>query len=132
MIIGLIVQYCLGMAINVFVQFPQNQGSGMNWQFATRNILIMAHLILGTLLIVGAIAQLVRVVRAKSAAWKLPAAYALVGVIVAWIGGDTFVTTQIAVLSYIMSLGFLVAILSYFWGLYRSRAAETHGKPGRV
>jgi len=120
MIIGLAVQFLLGIAVNLYVQFPEDQGPKAQWDFASNNWLVIAHLILGTLLVLGAIALVVRAIKARSATWKMPAIAGLLSLILAWTGGDGFAATQNDSLSYIMAVGFILGILSYVWGLYRS------------
>ena len=123
LIIGLAIQYALGMAINLFVAFPTGKNPHEAWGFVLHNPLVLLHLLLGTLIVAGAIALLVRVIKAHNATWLRAAISGLLWVLVAWAAGDTFVTSQLGVLSYAMALGFLLAILSYGFGLYQSRNA---------
>lgn len=108
------------MAINLFVEFPSGSPHAM-WDFTVHNPLVLLHLLVGTLLVFGAIGMVARAVRAGAASWKLPAISGLVWILIAWMSGDTFVTFQSDILSYLMSLSFLLALLSYAFGLYRSR-----------
>jgi len=118
---GLAIQFILGMAINLFVAFPESGGPKAMWGFTLHNPLVLAHLFIGTLLVFGAVAVVVRVFRQGETAWKWPVVSGLIWILVAWAAGDTFVTSQADILSYVMSLAFLLAILSYAFGLYRSR-----------
>ena len=118
--IALAVQFALGMIINLYVEFPADTSPHTQWEFAIRNPFIVAHLVIGTLIVLGAVTMVVRAIRQNTTTWKLPAAFGLVSVLAAWIAGDTFVTTQADLLSYAMSLAFLLAILSYGWGIYRA------------
>jgi len=120
LVVGLSVQFLLGIAVNLYVQFPEDQGPKAQWDFAGNNWLVIVHLLLGTLLVLGAIALVVRAVRAKSVTWKMPAIAGLLSLILAWVAGDGFVATQADGLSYMMAVGFTLGILSYVWGLYRS------------
>lgn len=121
LLIGLAVQYVLGMAINLYVSFPAHNSPHAQWVFTLHNLLILLHLIIGTLLVIGSIAMIIRAMKLGSSSWKLPASLGLISLVIAWVAGDTFITTQSSVLSYVMSLGFLAAIGSYVWGLYRSK-----------
>ncbi len=122
LLIGLAIQYMLGMSINLFVEFPADKTPQGEWEFTLHNPLILLHLVIGTLLVFGSIVLVVRAVRQHAQAWKLPAISGCIWVLVAWIAGDTFVTSQADALSYLMSLAFLLAMLSYVLGLYRSRS----------
>lgn len=126
LIIGLAVQYALGMTINLFVEFPAGGSAHEMWDFTLHNPLVLVHLIIGTLLILGAATLVVRTIRQHVETWRLPAISGLVWVLTAWTAGDTFVTSQADILSYIMSLAFLLAVLSYVFGLYRSRGATSN------
>lgn len=120
LVIGLSIQFVLGMAINLFVEFPSGSPHEM-WDFTVHSPLVLLHLLVGTLLVFGSISMVAQVFRAGVATWKLPAISGLVWILVAWMSGDTFVTSQSDILSYLMSLAFLLALLSYALGLYRSR-----------
>lgn len=121
LIIGLIVQYLLGMAINLFVAFPEHGSPKVLWEFTLHNPLVMTHLVVGTLLVFGAIFTVMQVFKQGATRMKWPVISGLIWVLLAWAAGDTFVTSQIDILSYIMSLGFLLAMISYGVGIYRSR-----------
>jgi len=118
---GLAAQFILGMAINLFVTFPESGSPRAMWDFTLHNPLVLAHLAIGTLLVIGAAAMVVRVFRRGVAAWKWPAVSGMICILVAWAAGDTFVTSQADILSYVMSLAFLLAMISYGVGIYRSR-----------
>ena len=120
-IIGLAVEFLLGMAINLFVSFPQGSDVGKNWDFASHNLLVMTHVIIGTLLVLGAIVLVVRVFRNKIDQWKLPAVVGLISLLVAWGAGDGFVATQKDTMSFLMAAGFVVGIIAYAWGLAKKQ-----------
>lgn len=125
LITGLAIQYAIGMVINLFVEFPASNNPRALWDFTLHNPYVLAHLILGTLLVLGATGMVVRAIRQGAEPWKLPAISGLVWVLVAWAAGDIFVTAQADALSYLMSLAFVLAILSYTLGLYRFRNANS-------
>lgn len=125
LLIGLSIQFALGMAINLFVAFPNGSSPSGMWDFTLHSPLVLLHLLVGTLLVLGSIGMVTRVVSAGAAPWRLPAISGLVWILVAWLAGDTFVTSQSDILSYLMSLAFLLAIFSYGYGIYRSRNGTT-------
>ena len=122
--VGLAIQYALGMAINLFVEFPSESSPHALWDFTLHNALIMSHLALGTLIVFGAAAMVVRTSRKKAVTWKIPATAGLACVLIAWAAGDAFISLQAEALSYLMSLAFLLAMFSYAWGVYRSNRSE--------
>ena len=121
MILGLAVQFLLGMVINLYTEFPESGDVRHYWEFANHNWLVMIHMIFGTLLVIGAISFLVRSVRSKLAQWKLPATLGLLSLILAWGAGDAFIGTQNDAFSYLMALGFILGIVCYSWGASRSQ-----------
>jgi hypothetical protein len=117
LLFGLAVQFLLGMAVNLYVAFPEGVDAHQNFEFATHNFLAVAHMLWGTLLVIGSITFLVRSFKAQTTAWRTPAIMGLISILVAWGAGDAFVATQNDTWSYLMSVGFIVAILSYAWGI---------------
>ncbi len=118
--IGLAVQFLLGIYINLFVSFPENADPNANWAFARHNWLIMLHVLLGTALLIGGIVFIIRVYKNKLEHWKLPASLGLAGILTAWLGGERFVATQQDAWSFVMALGFVLAVSIYGWGLSRN------------
>jgi hypothetical protein len=114
---ALVVQFLLGMYLNMYVEFPKN-GPAAAWAFARSSFAVMTHIILGTLLLVGGIALLVRAIRAKNRHWTIVASIAVFGMLMSWSGGERFITTQNDVASYFMAVGFLISLLGFNWGLY--------------
>lgn len=122
---GLIVQYALGMYVNLFVAFPDNLSEGQRWAFAFSQVPLAAHIVLAFLLLSGAIALTVRAIFSKQRMWIIVAVVGLLAVIAALGGGAHFVISQWDGFSYIMSLSFLVALIAYGWGLVAaSRSAQ--------
>ncbi len=121
MIAMLIVQYILGMVSNLFVQFPQSEQDGKLWEFAWSQISIASHIILGILLFIGAVVFVIRAVAKKDRFWTIASIIGLVAIMSAIYGGVSFIPSQVDQFSLIMSIGFLVALLAYSWGLYATK-----------
>lgn len=121
MIGALVIQYALGMVTNLFVQFPETNQADQLWAAARSQFPTLAHIIVGTALLVGAIVLVVRAARQNSRPWIVSSAIGLAGILAAIFGGTQFVTTQIDAYSLVMALATIVAFLSYGWGLYASR-----------
>jgi hypothetical protein len=60
LILGLLVQYMLGMFSNLYVQFPDTTVPGKLWEFAWTQVPVATHIVLGMLLFLGALALLIR------------------------------------------------------------------------
>jgi hypothetical protein len=61
---------------------------------------------------------LVRSIRRKNRHWNIASGMGVAGLVLALIGGERFVTTQNGVGSYLMSIGFLIALVALNRGLY--------------
>ncbi len=56
----LILQYLLGMAANLFVQYPDTNKEKILWEFAKSQWTVVTHMVLGFLLLIGGIVLLFR------------------------------------------------------------------------
>jgi hypothetical protein len=119
----LVVQYLLGMFSSLFVSFPEGAKDKQLWFFAWRQIPIALHIIVGLLLFLGTLALLIRAVATKGRTWIIPSSIALGAVFIAAITGAIFISTQTDWYSFIMAISFIIALLSYFWGIYMSKTS---------
>ena len=92
----------------------------MLWEFTQTQMPVVLHIIVGFLLLFGTLALLIRAIRFKERIWVISSAISLVAVLTAVVTGSFFITLQADVYSFIMALAFIVALLSYGWGLYKS------------
>jgi hypothetical protein len=107
----LVIQFLLGMYINLYVEFPKS-GPADAWSFAWHTWPVAAHIILGTLILLATIANLIMSIRRKNRHMIIAVSIGTAAMLLAVTGGERFVTTQNELASYLMSLGFLVGILS--------------------
>ncbi len=121
MIIGLVVQYLLGMANNLFVTFPHTTDTVKLWIYAWTHVTEALHIILGIIFLVGAPVVLMRAIRAQHRIWVTASAVGLAGIIIAFVSGVLFVITQADPYSLVMSYGFLLSFVAYGWGLYSAK-----------
>ena len=117
----LVLQYILGMAINLFVQFPDTKNENSLWEFVKGQVPIVIHIILAAMLLVGACVLLIRAIHSQSKPWIVSAGVGLFWILVAIIAGAQFVPTQQDVYSFIMAAAFILAIVSYGWGMYKTK-----------
>ena len=105
------------MYVNLYVTFPTS-GPADAWAYAWHKWPVGAHIILGTLILLGGISLLVRAIRRKNRHWITYSAIAVFGLLLSYLGGERFITTLNDIASYLMSVGFLIAFLAFNWGLY--------------
>ncbi len=104
-------QFLLGMAVNLFVQLPPS-GAAMA-AMMSGNPLVPLHMMLGMLLGVGAVLAVVLALSGGRAVIGF-AALALGGIVIAGVGGLTFLFGgHDNSASFLMSVGFLVAVGGY-------------------
>jgi hypothetical protein len=115
--VALVIQFLLGMYINLYVNFPTN-GPAEAWKFAWTVWPVGTHIILGTLLLMGGISLLIRAIRRRDRHWILFSAIAVFGLLLAYLGGERYITTLNDIASFLMSFGFLITFLGLNWGLY--------------
>lgn len=120
MIIVLAIEYLIGMAANLFVEFPHAKSESTMWSFAFKNMPTALHIVIGILLVGGGIMLLVRSIQKKNKLWIYVSSIAFIALLLAGLSGSRFIPTQQALYSYVMSLGFIVALLAYGWGVYRT------------
>ena len=119
LILGLLaVQFTLGMINNLFVRFPDTTRPDLLWAYARSQLPVISHIVVGTLLLVGALILLIRASGMPHRRWLGSAVVGLIAIIIAIYGGVTFVTTQVDMYSLVMALGFIIAVLGYSWALY--------------
>jgi len=114
----LIVQYVLGMVTNLWVEFPQTDQVNQLWDAARSQLPSAAHIVLGVLLLVGAIIFVIRAAAKHQRDWVVSSAVGLVGILVAAVGGATYVSSQSDTWSMVMALGFIASLVAYGWGVY--------------
>ena len=115
--VTLAIQFLLGMYINLFVKFPTS-GPADAWKFAWRSVPVAAHIILGTLGLLATILMLVRSIIHKNRHWITVASIGTAAMLLAVLGGEFFITTLKETVSYLMSIGFLAALMTLDWGFY--------------
>jgi hypothetical protein len=121
MIIALVVQYILGMINNFFVTFPDTTDRGVLWRYAYSHFSEAAHIIIGILMVPGAIVLLVRSIQNHDRNWIIASAVGFAGIFISFASGGLFVTTQSDSYSLVMSYGFIAALVAYAWGLYSAK-----------
>lgn len=119
LIIGLCVEFILGMTTNIYVSFPENLSEKQNWEFAQNQIPLVLHMIIGALLLIGSIALLIQAIRTKIKSWIIIASLGMVAMLITFGSGSAFVGSQVDVYSFVMAIGFILTLFIYIWGIYK-------------
>lgn len=117
-VVILLIEYGLGMWVNLYAQIPaSDHGKGTFAAFgaavADGPAGLAVHALLGTLLLVTAIALIVRAVLARNAAATVIGALAFLAVVAAWLSGTRFVGDAADGASFGMAVATGVALLGY-------------------
>lgn len=115
----LVLQFILGMTLNLFVTFPNIPiGSSdqiyFNAIFTTPFLLV--HFIVGIGLLLGSIWVLISARHTKVRSITVTAVIGFIAILVAYVSGFEFLLSgfQNNIFSFTMSIGFIVALIAYY------------------
>jgi hypothetical protein len=117
-VVILLIEFGLGISVNLFAKLPaSDHGKGTIPGFGSAvtggPVVLTLHALLGTLLLAGGIAALVRaIVVRRPLLWGL-ASVALLSIVVAWVSGSRFVGSMDNGASLAMALATAVSVLCY-------------------
>lgn len=115
------VQFVLGMDINLFVHLPgtgYSVGMGGMMGVMTDSPALMVHMMLGILLAILGLVAVLTAATTGRAGVVISSAAGAVGIVVAGLGGIRFLMYgQGNVASFVMAVGFLVALLAFVFEL---------------
>jgi uncharacterized membrane protein len=128
----LLVEYGLGMWVNLYAQIPpSDHGKGVFAAFgaavARGPLALTLHALLGTLLLVTAITFGIRAVLARKAAATVIGALAFLAITSAWLSGARFVGASASAASAGMAMSTAVALLCYLIILFVPRLTQEPG-----
>ena len=117
-VVMMLIQYSLGISVNLYSTLPaSDHGKSLLSGFAAAvgkgPALLTLHALLGTLLLITALAALVRSLRVGATPLTALTAIALLAIVVAWLSGSAFVGNEKNGASLAMALATAVAILCY-------------------
>jgi len=119
----LVPQFVLGMITNVSLPFPGKLNAGRAWDFALSQPVILAHIVLGSLIVILAALSIVIGIMSRR---RMPVVTSVLGFILvalAWYSGDEFLDTgQSNLPSLGMAFSFLAALIVYAVGYYATSA----------
>jgi hypothetical protein len=115
-LIALVVQFGLGMWLNLYVQVPAaDQHSGITQEIKNGPLLLTVHALVGTFLIGIAILLLVKAIRVRSGKVILPASVGPGAIVGAFIAGEFFVKNGESKASLWMALLTGISLLCYIY-----------------
>jgi hypothetical protein len=129
-LIFLIVQFLLGMAVNLFVTIPTNHpganppeyfggvAQSVTWAILHGHVLLIIHASLGLLLVLNALGLLIAATRARSRDLITVTSFGLFGVLAAGFNGGSFLNYNQDFSSMLMASFFAIAIGAYAVGLF--------------
>jgi hypothetical protein len=114
----ILLQYALGMWVNLFATIPpSDQGKGLLAAFgaalAHGPVSLTLHAVIGTLLLLAAIAFLARAALARARAATVLGGIGALAIIAAWVNGALFVGNGANGSSFGMAMGAALALLCY-------------------
>jgi hypothetical protein len=129
-ILMLIVQFMLGMAVNLFVVIPKNHpgsnppeyfsgvAQSVAWALLHGHVLLILHAGFGLVLVFASVGTLVQAIRSRSRDLIVTASFGAFGVIGAGFNGGSYLNYHEDFSSMIMATGFAVAMVAYATGLF--------------
>ena len=125
MCIALSLEFILGITTTFFVKFPDNAPKEELWKFSWTQIPLALHIIFGLIIFVGSFVLVIRSIQLKNKHWTIASLVGIIAIIGSLFGGSTFIPTQKDIYSFIMAIGFIVALVAYFWGIFASHPQES-------
>jgi hypothetical protein len=128
-LIFLMIQFLLGMAVNLFVTISTNHPGAnppeyfggvvqsVTWAILHGHILVILHASLGLLLVLNALGLLVAAIRVRQRDLITVTAFGLFGVLAAGFNGGSFLNYNQDFSSMLMATFFAIAVVAYAVGL---------------
>jgi hypothetical protein len=138
-LVGLcVVEYLLGMLLNLFVAIPHHHpgsaGSeyfGRAWQSLLWGIshggLLAAHLSLGILILLGSLTLAALAFRVPNSGLRSVTVLGVLAVVAAGFNGASFLSYGQNVSSMVMAAGLAVALLCFSWVIFRATGSLDQG-----
>jgi len=129
-LVFLIVQFLLGMAVNLFVTIPTDHPGAnppeyfggvvqsVTWAVLHGHVLLQVHAVLGLLLVLNALGLLVAAIRMQARDLIVVTSLGLFGVLAAGFNGGSFLNYNQDFSSMIMATFFAWAVVSYAVGIF--------------
>jgi uncharacterized membrane protein YozB (DUF420 family) len=119
LVMGLVVVIAL---VAYDITIPKGRSSSKNWRFVLTHPTILLHIVFAVVVVIAAIALLVRSVRSHNRTWILISMLGVAFVLLAFAMGEIYVTNLNNSALSNMGLAWFGAIATYGVGWYLSRA----------
>lgn len=123
-VVAISVQFLLGMFANMYATFPEDANVTAYWESARNDPVVLAHILLGIALFLGATRYFVTLWVNKQKVLLPYAGIGLAAITIAAIGGERFVSTQDDLWSFVMAVGFLASIITYLAAYFVTRNSK--------
>ncbi len=132
----LIIQFLLGMAVNLFVKIPANHPganppeyfggvvTSVTWAILHGGLWLQLHGAWGLVLVIGAIGTLVQAIRLGGGSRITLAALGFIGVVGGGFNGGSFLNYNQDFSSMLMAVGFALAMSAYIAALFGETAPQ--------
>src|SRR5712692_8165732 len=137
-LIMLVIQFLLGMYVNLFVTIPTNHpgakppeyfsgvAQSVIWAITQSGLVfLILHAGFGLVIVIGAAFLLVQSIQLRGRNLILTSSFGALGVLIAGLNGGSFLNYNEDFSSMIMAAGFAVAVVAYVFGLYVTAQTPT-------
>ncbi len=126
---GLVIGLAIVVALVSYdITIPTGESAGSNWKFVLTHPTILLHIVAATIVVIGAIALVIRSARSHNSPWIVLSALGLAFVLLAFAMGENYVGTLHNSSLSAMSIGWAGAIITFGAGWYWSHRAERQAK----
>jgi hypothetical protein len=134
--IMLVIQFLLGMAVNLFVTIPTDHpgarppeyfsgvAQSVTWAIIHGPVLLILHASFGLLIVISASGLLSQAIRSRVRPMMVTTGIGAVGVLAAGFNGGSFLNYNEDFSSMLMAGFFAIAVLAYTSGLYLTARSE--------
>jgi hypothetical protein len=129
-LIGLVIQFVLGIVLNLYVEIPDFSHSGYIQEIQKAPGFLTAHALVGLVLLVAGVLLLIQAIALRAAVFVALLATGLAALLGAFIAGEVFVKNGADTYSLWMSLLTGVALASYI-GVQALTGAATRTQAAR-
>jgi hypothetical protein len=126
-------QFLVGMLVNLFVVVPSSHPgtnapeyfsgvvTGVLWVLGHGTLWLLLHAIVGLALFLASLILLGLAIASRRRAWIISSIFGLLGIVAAGFNGASFLNYGHDLSSFLMAVGFLLAVIPYMIGVYVTR-----------
>ncbi|MGI8563610.1 MAG: hypothetical protein ACR2MZ_08670 [Candidatus Dormibacter sp.] len=131
-LLALVMQFLLGMAVNLFVTIPTSHPgakppeyfggvvASVTWAVLQGPLLLQLHAGFGLVLVVGSVYLLIQGILMRRGSLVTATVFGFIGTLGAGFNGGSFLNYNENFSSMLMAAGFAVAVVAYLFALYLS------------